>query len=176
MRISDHFTFIYQGTQVIKCRKPKYQLANSGLITRWVKTVSYSKNPDVSKQRDRKIHLENAGGQKPKKSSRELTESTIIAYMIQLPKYDSNHSATCSNYLPNTIQISYIFGWEILIFSTIKVTLVCIQKFVNGFPWWSSGWESTCQCGRHGFDPWDRRIPHAAEQLGPCVTTTKLRL
>ena len=29
-------------------------------------------------------------------------------------------------------------------------------------PWWPSGEQSTCQCRGHGFDPWSRRIPHAA--------------
>ena len=35
---------------------------------------------------------------------------------------------------------------------------------------WSSGWESTCQCGEHRFDPWSRKIPHAVEQLIPWAT------
>ena len=26
-------------------------------------------------------------------------------------------------------------------------------------PWWVSGKESTCQCRRHGFNPWVRKIP-----------------
>ena len=25
----------------------------------------------------------------------------------------------------------------------------------------------------HGFDPWSRKIPHAAEQLSLCATTTE---
>ena len=25
----------------------------------------------------------------------------------------------------------------------------------------------------HGFEPWSGKIPHAAERLGPCVTTTE---
>ena len=25
----------------------------------------------------------------------------------------------------------------------------------------------------HGFDPWAGKIPHAAEQLNPCTTTTE---
>ena len=33
--------------------------------------------------------------------------------------------------------------------------------------------ESTCQCRRHGFNPWSRKIPAASEQLSPCATTTK---
>ena len=30
-----------------------------------------------------------------------------------------------------------------------------------------------CQCGRHGWDPWSWRIPHAVEQLNQCTTTTE---
>ena len=40
-------------------------------------------------------------------------------------------------------------------------------------PWWLSGKESTCQCIRHGFNPWSGKIPHAMEQLSPSATTTK---
>jgi len=42
---------------------------------------------------------------------------------------------------------------------------------MEGLPWWLSGEESTCQCRRHGLDPWSGKIPHAAEQPGPCATT-----
>ena len=42
-----------------------------------------------------------------------------------------------------------------------------------GLPWWRSGWESACQCSRHRFEPWSRRIPHAAERLGPWATITE---
>ena len=28
-----------------------------------------------------------------------------------------------------------------------------------GLPWWLSGKESSCQCRRHGFNPWVRGIP-----------------
>ena len=40
-----------------------------------------------------------------------------------------------------------------------------------GLPWWLSGEESTCQYRRHGFDPWSRKIPHAAEQVSTHATT-----
>ena len=43
----------------------------------------------------------------------------------------------------------------------------------EGLPWWRSGWESACRCRGHGFEPWSGKIPHAAEQLGPCATTTE---
>ena len=36
-----------------------------------------------------------------------------------------------------------------------------------------SGKESTCQCRRHGFDPWSGKIACAAEQLSPCATTAE---
>ena len=57
-----------------------------------------------------------------------------------------------------------------------------------GLPWGRSGWESACQCRGHGFEPWSRKIPHAAEQLlslyskarelqllSPCAATTEAR-
>ena len=33
--------------------------------------------------------------------------------------------------------------------------------------------ESACQCRGHRFEPWSGKIPHAAEQLSPCATTTE---
>ena len=36
------------------------------------------------------------------------------------------------------------------------------QKGFRAIPWWFSGKESTCQCRRHGFDPWPGRFPCAA--------------
>ena len=62
-----------------------------------------------------------------------------------------------------------------------KVALPCQEavlgkvafKMTPGLPWWRSGWESACQCRRHGFEPWSGKIPHAAEQLGPWATTTE---
>ena len=41
----------------------------------------------------------------------------------------------------------------------------------GGLPWWSSGWESTCQC--RGLISWSRKISHAPEQLSLCVTNTE---
>ena len=43
----------------------------------------------------------------------------------------------------------------------------------QGLPWWHSGYESACQCRGHGFKPWSGKIPHAAEQLSSCATTTE---
>ena len=44
---------------------------------------------------------------------------------------------------------------------------------ISGLPWWRSGWESACQCGGHGFEPWSGKIPHATEQLGPWAIATE---
>ena len=40
-----------------------------------------------------------------------------------------------------------------------------------GLPWWFSGKESACQCRRHRFNLWSRKIPRAKEQLSPCSAT-----
>ena len=42
-----------------------------------------------------------------------------------------------------------------------------------GLAWRLSGKEISCQFRRHGLDPWSGRIPHAAEPLSPCTTTTE---
>ena len=63
-----------------------------------------------------------------------------------------------------------------LFIQNVGVPTMCPALFVHleqnhqkpvGFPWWRSGWESTCQCREHGFEPWSGKIPHTAEQLGP---------
>ena len=63
---------------------------------------------------------------------------------------------------------------------TTKINIILYVKYINflkadifGLPWWHSGWESACQCRGHGFEPWSGKIPHAAEQLGPCATTAE---
>ena len=34
-------------------------------------------------------------------------------------------------------------------------------------------WLRIHQCRGHGFEPWSKKIPHAAEQLSPDTTTTE---
>ena len=41
----------------------------------------------------------------------------------------------------------------------------------QGLPWWLRGKEPTCQCRRHGFSPWSRKIAHVVEQQSPCATS-----
>ena len=50
--------------------------------------------------------------------------------------------------------------------------LLALKSIIQGFPG-GSGKDSACQCRRHGFDSWSRKIPAAAEQLSPCVTATE---
>ena len=40
----------------------------------------------------------------------------------------------------------------------------------------SSNFLSACQRRGHWFEPWSEKIPHAAEQLSPCATTTESAL
>ena len=68
--------------------------------------------------------------------------------------------------------------WGLLAPSPVFFPLNHLKKNASkiekvGLPWWRSGWESSCQCRGHGFEPWSRRIPHAAEQLGPWAATTE---
>ena len=35
------------------------------------------------------------------------------------------------------------------------------EKREDQLPWWLSGKEPACQCRRHGFNPWSRKIPQA---------------
>ena len=52
-------------------------------------------------------------------------------------------------------------------------TTMWLEDKLSGFPGSQSGWESTCQCRGHRFDPWSRKIPPAVKQLSPCSTTTE---
>ena len=40
-----------------------------------------------------------------------------------------------------------------------------------GLSWWLSGKKSACQCRRHGFDPWSRKVQHAVKQLSLHIST-----
>ena len=59
--------------------------------------------------------------------------------------------------------------------SSWKITLETIQnENQKGLPWWLSGKEFTCQCRRHGFDPWSSKVPHAVQQLSLCTQLLSL--
>ena len=46
-----------------------------------------------------------------------------------------------------------------------------VWKCLWGLPWCRSCWESACQCGGRGFEPWCGRIPLAVEWLDPYAAT-----
>ena len=64
--------------------------------------------------------------------------------------------------------------WECKLIQPLWRTVRSFLKQLKiGLPWWRSSWESACQCGGHGFEPWSGKFPHATEQLGPWATTTE---
>ena len=40
-----------------------------------------------------------------------------------------------------------------------KYQILALVPSQEGLPWWLMGKESSCQCKRHGFDPWVKKIP-----------------
>ena len=42
-----------------------------------------------------------------------------------------------------------------------------------GFPGGTVVKDPPANAGEHGFEPWSGKIPHAAERLSPCATTTE---
>ena len=97
-------------------------------------------------------------------------ELSYVTVLISKPK--CLIKSTCRELLVNTVKkkTSLIIFHSDYIF---KFLITFIKSFIQGLPWWHSGWESACQCRGHGFEPWSGRIPHAAEQLGPWATTTE---
>ena len=58
-------------------------------------------------------------------------------------------------------------------FHHLAIVNSAAKNMCTGLPWWRGGWESTCQCRGHGFEPWSGKIPPAAERLSLCTTTTE---
>ena len=51
--------------------------------------------------------------------------------------------------------------------------LKSIKLEMRDFPGGTVVKNHACQCRGHRYKPWSRNIPHAAEQLSPCATTTE---
>ena len=66
-------------------------------------------------------------------------------------------------------QVSHIMGRSFTIWATGEALNIRI-----GLPYGSVVKNpSTCQCRRHWFNPWSRKLPHASEPLSPCIVTTE---
>ena len=84
-----------------------------------------------------------------------------------------NEIRISKRYLHSHICYSFIHNSQGMETTSVSVNRWMHKDDVVGLPWWHSGWESTCQCRGHGFEPWSGKIPHATEQLGPWATTTE---
>ena len=63
------------------------------------------------------------------------------------------------------------FNTAILFF--LFVLTILVKNLETGTSLVAQWFKSACQCRGHRFDPWSRKIPHAAEQLSPCAGTTE---
>ena len=97
--------------------------------------------------------------------------------MVAIPSF---HAVPKVNFICSLFSLEGFFTlWNLvhLVALWTQVSNGFKKLWFCGLPWWCSGWESACQCRRHGFEPWSGKIPHAAEQLGPWATITEpLRL
>ena len=64
-------------------------------------------------------------------------------------------------------------SWRVYSFLFWLITFCCVEIYNIGLPWWLNSKESACQRRGNGFDPWSRKIPHAAEKLSPCATAVE---
>ena len=94
-----------------------------------------------------------------------------------LPKYVINLWSVISTLQMRKLKVKEVQSFETQTKVYLKLKFLFITTlqccFCLWFPWWRSGWESVCQCRGHGFEPCSGKIPHAAEQLSPCATTTE---
>jgi len=73
------------------------------------------------------------------------------------------HCATCGvlvpqpgiEHQPSVVKVKSPKHWTTREFPRCSILIV----------WWLSGKESTCQCRRHRFGPWVRKIPCSRKQL-----------
>ena len=102
-------------------------------------------------------------------------------HLHALEKEMATHSSVLAWRIPGTAEPgglpsmgSHRVGhdWSDLAAATVDTE----RKWKRGLPWWLCGTESACQCRRHRLDPWSGKIPHATEQLNPCVTIIEPKL
>ena len=101
-----------------------------------------------------------------------MPPSTAATSLCNLD-YDLNNNFLKTTYFISRKKTSlYSYHVQSMAGNHTNKNNIYIKEYV-GLPWWCSGWESACQCRGHRFEPWSGKIPHAAERLGPCATTTE---
>ena len=65
----------------------------------------------------------------------------------------------------NSLFLAFHSGSPFALWCLFYFPKVSFKSSCLGFPWWLSGKESPCQCRRHRFNPWSKKISHATEQL-----------
>ena len=77
----------------------------------------------------------------------------------------NNEDFLAAEWLQLLLPMQWIPVWSLV--RELRSHMLCSQKKKLGSSWWRSGKEFSCQCRRHGFNPWSERIPDAVEQLSP---------
>ena len=149
-----------------------FQMKGPPHTSKRMKTDLHGGNPyDISKHR------------RQREDSTDSTAYTEVSKKAQETEWHGmSHNTRCQNRRPSKfwgkITVNLISmpskttnrAWKL----NKDMFRYAMQKNVaSRRPWWCSGWESACRCRRHGFEPWSGKIPHAAEQLSPCATTTE---
>ena len=66
--------------------------------------------------------------------------------------YNKNYFCVCD-------RMASYWTFSFFQFGIVSLTSSYLQELIIGLLWWISGKESACQCRRHRFDPWVRKIP-----------------
>ena len=102
------------------------------------------------------------------------TTKLLLGFFIHSHRhtYTHTHTLICIAFSLSVEQISHL-ALKKSISTIIRWHSGLIKKNCLGIPWWSSGWESACQCRGHRFNPWSGKIPHATEQQSLWATITE---
>ena len=95
-----------------------------------------------------------------------------LSWMIQVGPKGHYHKGSYKRQVEGDVTIEKVI-WQMQRFEhatllAVKMEEGGIAKMCNSK---SRKRQFTCQCRRHGFDPWSGKIPHFSEQLGQCTTT-----
>ena len=89
----------------------------------------------------------------PQWNLRVLMKPSVMASRDTVPQWppESTESAVAWPEILSPPMMSGLFLYHL--------NLGLAMRLLGGLPWWFSGKESACQCRRHRFDPWSRKIP-----------------